>query len=144
MAGGRERERECKLSFLPSLLIRAGAQLFMCVWLFVTPWTVNLPGSSVHGVIQERIVEWVAVSSSRASSWPRDWTLLCLLHCRRVLYLQSHQGSTSKTYWTGMKVGAMLGIGTCNFFSTSLHLPYGQYVCFITHFQQLIWALLIL
>ena len=31
------------------------------------------PGSSVHGIPQARILEWVAVSFSRGSSWPRDW-----------------------------------------------------------------------
>ena len=34
----------------------------------------DLPGSSVHGISQARILEWVAISSSRGSSWPRDWT----------------------------------------------------------------------
>ena len=33
----------------------------------------NLPGSSVCGIFQARILEWVAISFSRASSWPRDW-----------------------------------------------------------------------
>ena len=33
-----------------------------------------LPGSSVHGILQVRILEGVAISSSRGSSWPRDWT----------------------------------------------------------------------
>ena len=32
------------------------------------------PGSSVHGIFQARIVEWVAIPSSRGSSWPRDRT----------------------------------------------------------------------
>ena len=32
------------------------------------------PGSSVHGILQARILEWVAMPSSRGSSWPRDWT----------------------------------------------------------------------
>ena len=32
------------------------------------------PGSSVHGILQARILEWVARSSSRGSSWPRDLT----------------------------------------------------------------------
>ena len=32
------------------------------------------PGSSVHGIFQARIVEWVAISFSRGSSRPRDWT----------------------------------------------------------------------
>ena len=34
----------------------------------------SLPGSSVHGIFQARILEWVAISFSRGSSWPRDWT----------------------------------------------------------------------
>ena len=32
------------------------------------------PGSSVHGIFQARILEWVAISFSRGSSRPRDWT----------------------------------------------------------------------
>ena len=32
------------------------------------------PGSSVHGILQARILEWVATSFSRGSSWPRDRT----------------------------------------------------------------------
>ena len=46
------------------------------VWLFVTPRTVGcrLPGPSVHGIFQARILEWVAVPFSRGSSHPRNWT----------------------------------------------------------------------
>ena len=33
-----------------------------------TPWTVTLLGSSVHGILQVRIREWVAISFSRGSS----------------------------------------------------------------------------
>ena len=32
----------------------------------------SLPGSSVHGIYQARILEWVAISFSRGSSWPKD------------------------------------------------------------------------
>ena len=39
------------------------------------------PHSSLHRIIQARILEWVATSFSRGSSWPRDWTpLLRRLH----------------------------------------------------------------
>ena len=44
------------------------------------PWTLcdcmdsNLPGSSVHGIFQARVLEGVAISFSRGSSQPRDWT----------------------------------------------------------------------
>ena len=38
------------------------------------PMDSNLSGSSVHGMFQERILEWVAISFSRGSSQPRDQT----------------------------------------------------------------------
>ena len=46
------------------------------------PMYCSLPGSCVHGILQERILDWVTISFSRASSWPRDRTpvSLHLLH----------------------------------------------------------------
>ena len=45
-------------------------------------WTelnCSLPGSSVHGIFQARILEWVSIPFSRGSSWPTDQTqILCL------------------------------------------------------------------
>ena len=38
------------------------------------PLDCSLPGSSVHGILQERILDWVVMPSPRGSSWPRDWT----------------------------------------------------------------------
>ena len=38
------------------------------------PMDCSLPGSSLHGIFQARVVEWVAISFSRGSSWPRDQT----------------------------------------------------------------------
>ena len=34
----------------------------------------SLPGSCIHGILQARILEWVAISFSKGSSWSRDWT----------------------------------------------------------------------
>ena len=34
----------------------------------------SLPGSSVHGILKARILEWIAMPSSKGSSWPRDQT----------------------------------------------------------------------
>ena len=34
----------------------------------------SLPCSSVHGILQAKIIEWVVKLSSRESSWPKDWT----------------------------------------------------------------------
>ena len=38
------------------------------------PMDYSLPGSSVHGIFQARVLEWVAISFSRGSSQPRDQT----------------------------------------------------------------------
>ena len=40
------------------------------------PMECSLPVSSVHGIFQTRILEWVVISFSRGSSQPRDWTLV--------------------------------------------------------------------
>ena len=37
--------------------------------------------SSVHGILQSRILEWVAMPSSRVSSWPRDQTCVSYISC---------------------------------------------------------------
>ena len=46
---------------------------------------------TVHGILQARILEWVAFPFSRGSSQPRDRTHLP--HCRQILYQLSHKGS---------------------------------------------------
>ena len=55
------------------------------------PIDSSLPGSSVHGIFQARILEWVAISFSRRSSPPRNQ--MGFLHCRHILYQLIHQGS---------------------------------------------------
>ena len=59
-----------------------------CVRLSATLWDVAPAGSSVHGISQARILEWVAISSSRRSSRPKDLTHVSCVSCtgRRVLY----------------------------------------------------------
>ena len=53
-------------------------------------------GSSLHGILQARILECVAISSSRGSSQPRDWTQVsCTVG---TLYHLSHQGSHWDTF----------------------------------------------
>ena len=49
------------------------------------PMDYSSPGSSVHGISQKRILEWIAVSFSRGSSWPRDVTCISCIG-RQILY----------------------------------------------------------
>ena len=52
-----------------------------CVQLFATPLDCSSPGSSVHGMSQARILGWVAISFSRGSSQPKDWTNISCISC---------------------------------------------------------------
>ena len=45
------------------------------------PMDYSLPGFSVHGIFQARTLEWVAISISRGSSWPRDQTVGSCVFC---------------------------------------------------------------
>ena len=63
---------EVKWSELKSLCVR------LC-----DPMDCSPPASSVHGILQARTLEWVAISFSRESSWPRDWTQVSRIAGRR-------------------------------------------------------------
>ena len=55
---------------------------------FFIPMDCSPPGSPVHEISQARILEWVAISFSRESSWPRGWTCISWVSCigRWILY----------------------------------------------------------
>ena len=57
------------------------------------PMDCSPPGSSVHGILQARILEWVAMPFSRTQELNP-----ALLHCRQILYCLSHQGSPTRVY----------------------------------------------
>ena len=56
------------------------------------PMDCSLPGPSVHGILQARILEWVAMLFSLGSSRPRDQTCVSCM-AGRFFTLLSHQGS---------------------------------------------------
>ena len=60
----------CSYVFVKSLQI---LHLLLCYCCLVTQSCLTLC-DPVHGIFQARILEWVAISYSRGSSWPRDWT----------------------------------------------------------------------
>ena len=83
------------------------------------PMDCSPPGSSVPGILQARILEWVAMPSSRGSSQPRDWTHVSCISSigRRVLYHLCHLGSSFKVS-DGMKL-AREGMWTRRYLSIS-------------------------
>ena len=66
------------------------------------PTDCSPPGSSVHGILQARILEWIAMPSSRREEIEpsRDGTHVSYASCvgRRVLYHWHHLGSLPKTH----------------------------------------------
>ena len=58
----------------------------------------NPPGSSVHGILQTRKLKWLAVLSSRGSSWPRDQTYISYSPALEGWFL-----NTSTTMWAKCK-----------------------------------------
>ena len=67
--------------------------LQLCLTL-CNPVDWSLPSSSVHGILQVRVLEWVAMPSSRVSSQSRDRTWTAYVSCigRKVLYYWHHLG----------------------------------------------------
>ena len=64
------------------------AQSLSHVWLFMTPMDGSPPGSSVYGIFQARLLEWIVISSSRGFCRPRGRTCISWVSCidRRILY----------------------------------------------------------
>ena len=73
----------------------------------------SLPGSSIHGVLQARILEWVAISSSRRSSQPRAQTRIsCVSYIAGSTLPWSHPGPcfgevTMYNYWKTLNVSTL-------------------------------------
>ena len=67
------------------------------------PMDCSLQGSSVHGIFQAKVLEWVAISFSRGGL-PTQGMNSGLPHCRQMLYSLSHQGSTVESFALILKV----------------------------------------
>ena len=67
----------------------------------------STPGSSVHGISQARILEWVAISFSRGI-FPTQGSNLCLLHWQVDYLVLSDQGSPQTP--VGVKVAQLCPI----------------------------------
>ena len=82
---------------LPEVVKHSVSRSVMSSSLWAIDW--SLPGSSVHRILQARILEWIAIFS-RGSFWPRDQTRVSCI-AGRYLYCLSHQVKHKpfKTLW---------------------------------------------
>ena len=90
LAGNIEAKRTCQTRspYLSSCVLSH----FSCVRLFATLWTVASQAPLALGILQARILEWVALASSRWSSLPRDWIHISYIFSidRQFIYHQHH------------------------------------------------------
>ena len=86
LLGGRKKKWTWAAVLLDYL--RVHAKLLQSYLAFGDPMDYSRPGSSVCGILQARILEWVAMPFSRGSSWPRDRTCVSYISCigRHILY----------------------------------------------------------
>ena len=81
------------LTFLVNLKKKYAKSLQLCLNL-CNPMNCSLSGSSIHGILQARILEWVAMASSRGSSRPTDRTCISCIAGRLPLGpAEEHQNS---------------------------------------------------
>ena len=62
------------------------------------PMDCSPPGSSVHGILQARILEWIAICFSRGSYWLRDWTQVSCIAGKLFTVWATRESLRS---WTG-------------------------------------------
>ena len=73
------------------------------------------PGSSMHGILQARLLEWVSMPSSRGSSQPRDRTCVSYISFagRQVLYCLHHLGNPVSSLRLEATVFLLYHVPTC-------------------------------
>ena len=95
------------------------------------PMDCSPPGSSVREISQARILQWVAISFSRGSSLPRDWTHVSCISCiscisRQILYPWATWGAQDKHIQVRKRMGLdqvpMILSASCMYISGMLPL----------------------
>ena len=71
----------------------------------------SLPGSSVHRILQARILEWVAILFSRGSSWPRDQTHVSCISCLSDVFFTIR--ATREAEWDRMDIHICIAKSLC-------------------------------
>ena len=88
------------------------------------PMDCSPPGFSVCEILQARILEWVAIPFSRASSWPRDWTWVSYTAGRFFTIWATREGDGFFTVWdTKWEVALWLFFSFSKYFFMVKRLP---------------------
>ena len=91
------RHRETKLVFAQLLSGNVCVKVTQSCPTLCNPMDYSLPHSSVHRILQARILEWVAIPFSRGSSRPRDWSHVSCVSALQADSLPSETPGKSQT-----------------------------------------------
>ena len=101
------------------------------------PMDCSLPGSSLHGILQARILKWVAISFSRESSQLRDWTWVSCTAGRRFnLWVTREECVCYRTYQVFILVVQLLSHGPILWDSTNCSTPGFPVLHYLPEFAQ--------
>ena len=102
------------------------------------PIDCSPPGSPVHRILQAKILEWVAISFSRGSSWPRNWTQVSCIADRFWTNWATREAFSfiSYSYWI------LFPLFTKNFYSLQLgHINFYRAFYNSISQSQMLWSL---
>ena len=106
------------------------AKLLQLYLTLLDPIDCSLPGFSVHGILQARILEWFAMPSSRGSSWPRDQTCI------------SCYSYIAGEFFTTEPPGKALNLSSCKQFTWTLK-NFSEAVCGVVYFRLQVLSFLL-
>ena len=91
------------------------------------PMDYSLPGSSIQGIFQSRVVKWVPITFSRVSSWPRDWTQVSFIAGRRFTIWATRGLHTFAIYFlvVDKEMGLLWGLNHHTLLQTRLAICLG-------------------
>ena len=87
----------------------------------------SLSGSSIHGIFQASVLEWIAISFSRGLSWPRKWTRVSRTAGKRFTVWATREAQL--WYYLGVKKTVVLRKLTWNNFQDSVELQHNTEWC---------------
>ena len=114
---------------LNSMYVCISCMLIQPCLILYDPMDCSIPGSSVHGISHAKILEWVAVSSSRGSSQHRNWTCISCVSCLgwQILY-----------HWANQEARACINIYVATYVCACVHIC----VCIYMYVYGLCWYII--
>ena len=119
------KENECPCGMKVKVKSLSHVRLTLC-----NPMDCSLSGSSVHGVFRARVLEWIDISFSRRSSWPRNRTWVSRIAGRRFTVWATREAHVGWLVAIQERCAVLKSPSSCSLFRSSLVF---LYMCVLGH-----------